>query len=70
MTGAADPLDRFQQEVLAVLHAGGHPATVTARLTDGAPDAELAAWVADWDPDLVALASVLVQTWAVREEPS
>lgn len=52
--------------LLLALEQGDAPAEITAIATITAPDAGFAEWVAGWDPDLVSLASHLVQTWARR----
>lgn len=72
MSGA-DPdrdrdLARFQVLVLSTLHAGGPSDDLQQAVLDQAADPELAAWVRSWEPDLVDLASLLVRTWAVRDD--
>jgi hypothetical protein len=65
---AGDPLDRFQAGLLEGLRTGAPPDVVADTAQALAPDPAVEAWVANWDPDLVALATELIQTWAPPPE--
>jgi hypothetical protein len=54
-------LDDFQARMLTALPEGDVEAVRRA-----APDPATRAWVDSWDPDLAALAGVLVLTWSRR----
>jgi hypothetical protein len=61
-------LDDFQAALLTAIDEGGTPDAVMARAQHAAPDALTAEWIASWDPRLVALATELVHTWALRDD--
>ena len=58
-------LDDLQRAVLLAL-AEGRDATAPAAAA--APDDAMRDWVASWEPELVELAGLLVQTWAARDD--